>query len=219
MDWQKPLVLFNHNELKNVYRTDEISFDPVMISEFYREKINNNNRIEQKLNTYVSSAYKNNNEWYITLITLGKEKVLIKTPSVINATYSGLNAVNDIFDGDKLDLIHEISEIALIHSDKLKNIGLTVMDGSFCSTMPYGLSKLNSLSSVRYTHHVRAKGNSPEFDCQKLFDKCDSNHLYNCNVCIRLTVIKSPMNQSRNLCQQLCTHFRSLLKYNRYQNK
>ena len=49
---------------------------------------------------------------------------MIKTPSVINATYSGLNGVNDIFDGDKLDLIHEISEIALIHSDKLKNIGL-----------------------------------------------------------------------------------------------
>ena len=176
-------TLFNHNELKNDYRTDEISFDPVMISEFYREKINNNNRIDQKMNTYVSSVYKNNNEWYITLITLGKEKVLIKTPSVINATYSGLNGVNDIFDGDKLDLIHEISEIALIHSDKLKNIGLTVMDGSFCSTMPYGLSNLNSLSSVRYTHHIRAKGNSPEFGCQKLSDECNPNHLYNCNIC------------------------------------
>ena len=175
--------LFNHNELKNVYRTDEISFDPVMISEFYRKKINDSSKIDVKLNTYVYSAFKNNYEWYITLGSKNKEKMMIKAHSVVNATYSGLNAVNAIFDGDELELVHEISEIALIHSNKLKNIGLTVMDGSFCSTMPYGLSNLHSLSSVRYTHHIKAKGNLPKFDCQQLFDECNPDHLYNCNIC------------------------------------
>ena len=49
--------LFNHNELKNVYLTEEKSFDPVMISEFYRDKINNNNRIGKSYPS-VAQAFK-----------------------------------------------------------------------------------------------------------------------------------------------------------------
>ena len=175
--------IFNYDELSNVYLTDELSFDPMMIARFYKERISDCEQVNLRTGTEVKSVYKKNKEWYINFQGLDKNQLLIRTPSVINATYSGLNSINTLFNIKKINIVYEISEIAFFESIALKHIGLTIMDGSFCSTMPYGLSGINSLSSVRYTHHVKSKKNLPEFDCQKKNDNCSRNALYNCNIC------------------------------------
>lgn len=73
---------------------------------------------------------------------------------VFNCTYAQLNVVLGQSRLQILPLKHQIAEIALVQvPDKLKNLGITVMDGPFFSVMPFPADGLHSLSHVRYTHH------------------------------------------------------------------
>lgn len=162
--------LFNFNRLEALYRTEEYSFDPVLLREFYREKVENTAGISVFKNTIVESATTNSKEWKIEITTKNQQprtsNQQLETPTVINATYAATNAVNRLFGVGDLALTHEISEIAFVASPQFAGKGLTVMDGPFGSIMPYGLSGLLSLSSVAYTHHKISYDNLPRFDCQ-----------------------------------------------------
>jgi glycine/D-amino acid oxidase-like deaminating enzyme len=71
-----------------------------------------------------------------------------------NCTYSGLSQVEASQSLGHLRLKHEIAELALIEPPaELANIGVTVMDGAFFSTMPFPAMGCHSLSHVRYTPH------------------------------------------------------------------
>ncbi len=51
-------------------------------------------------------------------------------------------------------LKREVTELVLIHPpSEIAELGITVMDGSFFSTMPFPSAQLHSLSHVRYTPH------------------------------------------------------------------
>lgn len=81
----------------------------------------------------------------------GKE---FESKHVINCTYANLNHIQ--FEGkiQPLHLKYEACEIALMNpSRKLKNIGITFMDGPFASFMPFSKDGLWSLTSVQQTPH------------------------------------------------------------------
>ena len=84
---------------------------------------------------------------------------------------------------DRIELIHEITEIAFVRSESFSKIGLTVMDGPFASLMPFGLSGFHSLSSVAYTPHEVSKNNQPTFSCQQKNRNCRPDFPSNCNSC------------------------------------
>ena len=126
----------------------------------------------------------------------------IKTDAVINATYAASNAINRLFGVKEIDLMHEISEMAFVSAPALKNIGLTVMDGQFCSMMPYGLSGLLSLSSVAYTHHKVSYDNLPHFDCQQVNTDCQPDFTSNCNTCIA-----KPKSNANKMMSQIKRYF------------
>lgn len=155
--------LFNFNRIEALYLTEEFSFDPVLLREFYREKVEAEPGISIFKNTRVESATGNGKQWEIQLTPYSS---LLTTDTVINATYAATNAVNKLFGVNELALTHEISEIAFVASPQFAGKGLTVMDGPFGSVMPFGLSGLLSLSSVAYTHHKISYDNLPRFDCQ-----------------------------------------------------
>lgn len=155
--------LFNFNRIEALYLTEEFSFDPVLLREFYRQQVESASGIFVFKNTKVESAAANGKEWEIQL---SPRYSLLRTETVINAAYAATNAVNQLFDVGELALTHEISEIAFVASPQFAGKGLTVMDGPFGSVMPYGLSGLLSLSSVAYTHHKISYDNLPHFDCQ-----------------------------------------------------
>ena len=74
---------------------------------------------------------------------------------VFNCTYSGLNQIGGDYPGTPTDLKQEIAEIALIDvPSRFQDLGVTVMDGPFFSTMPFPARGLHSLSHVRYTPHL-----------------------------------------------------------------
>lgn len=157
--------LFNFNRLEALYRTEEHSFDPVLLGNFYREKVESTPGVTVYKNAQILHAASVGMEWQIEL-QVSSNKLLLDTKTVINATYAATNAVNHLFGVNELALTHEISEIAFVHSPQFGQRGLTVMDGPFGSIMPYGLSGLLSLSSVAYTHHKISYEELPRFDCQ-----------------------------------------------------
>jgi len=160
--------LFNFNRLESLYRTEEFSFDPVLLKEFYTQKAENTPSIAVFKNVQAQAAHTAGKEWVLEIISnvLQSPNFRLQTPVVINATYAATNAVNRLFGVEDLALTHEISEIAFVNSPQFNGKGLTVMDGPFGSIMPYGLSGLLSLSSVAYTHHKISYDNLPRFDCQ-----------------------------------------------------
>lgn len=165
--------LFNFNRMEALYRTEEYSFDPVLLREYYTQKVESTPGIVVFKNVQTQAAFADGDEWILEIISnkpsnspAQTPNFKLQTPTVINATYAASNAINQLFGADELALTHEISEIAFVASPQFADKGLTVMDGPFGSIMPYGLSGVLSLSSVAYTHHKISYDNLPHFDCQ-----------------------------------------------------
>lgn len=167
--------LFNFNRLEALFRTEEFSFDPVLLKEYYTNKVEHAKGIEVFKNALIQKALPDGKEWVLEIKsnlpslagkTPAASSLKFQTPVVVNATYAATNAVNRLFGANDLALTHEIAEIAFVTSPLFNGKGLTVMDGPFGSVMPYGLSGLLSLSSVAYTHHKISYDNLPRFDCQ-----------------------------------------------------
>jgi hypothetical protein len=175
--------LINFQRIQELYLTEEYSFDPILIAEYYKDKIKGFTNITIKMNTMVDKAWKNNINWIATVRDINSEEFEIEAPAVINATYCGTNTINRIFSIHGFRLMHEITEMAMIRSEQFCNTGITIMDGHFASLMPYGLSKLLSLSSVTYTHHKVSYEDEPVFDCQGLVSHCKPDSISVCNTC------------------------------------
>ncbi len=112
-----------------------------------------------------------------------------EAPFVLNATYAAVNHVLNLLEdveADKFALKYELCEIILCKaSEKLNNLGLTVMDGPFFSIMPFGKTGYHSLTSVTFTPHETDYHVIPEFECTKKVDgNCRKKQLGNCNECL-----------------------------------
>ncbi len=192
---------FNFNRLDALYLTEEYSFDPVLIADFYREKISTEKNIDLFLDTEIKQASISGNEWAIEFLYKNSLKI-ISASTVVNATYSATNSINRLFNLREIELMHEISEIALVTSPQFSNIGLTIMDGPFASLMPWGLSGMLSLSSVAYTHHAVSFEDQPRFDCQMINEKCRPDFPSDCSSCPA-----KPRSNSAKMLAQMRQYF------------
>jgi hypothetical protein len=176
---------FNYDRLEALYLTEEYSFDPILIANYYKTQLSDNQNISIFKNHRILAAQKQHDQWNIQVENNESNTITsFETPIVINATYSASNALNQLFDVNSLHLMHEISEMVFVNSPQFANMGLTVMDGPFASLMPYGLTGLLSLSSVAYTHHKISYDDLPTFDCQQEHPTCRPNFTSICNGCI-----------------------------------
>lgn len=202
--------LINLQRLEALYLTEEYSFDPLLIAHYYTSALNQAKAIDVKCGAELVRGESSGEEWLLTYHRNGAIKK-IASSSVVNATYAATNAINERCGLEKIDLQHEISEMVLLSSPELNQIGLTVMDGPFASLMPYGKTGLLSLSSVAYTHHKVSYGVVPEFDCQSLTTKCLPNSLENCNFCpVR------PHSAQAKMLAQIRQYFSSKIHFHYY---
>ncbi len=176
--------LFDFHRLEALYLTTEYTFDPPLIAQWYRERLRNRPHIVVRTQARVLHGETGAGKWLVEWEDLptGRRHTL-EAGGVLNATYTASNAVNRLFGLGQLELMHEISEIALLTSPQLPVVGLTVMDGQFASLMPFGKSGLLSLSSVAYTHHKVSYEPLPTFDCQQAVRHCRPDFPANCNAC------------------------------------
>lgn len=107
------------------------------------------------------------------------------TGFLLNATYASTNQILDMAGYDKFGIKYELCEIILCDvNDKLRQYGITVMDGPFFSIMPFGKTGLHSLTSVTFTPHTTSYDGVPTFACQeKSGGYCSTFRLGNCNDC------------------------------------
>jgi len=201
-------ALFNYDRLEAVYRTEEHSFDPVLLGNYYSEKVMNCSGVKVLTGSRLTEAGTSGFSWNMTVQT-PETTLSIGTDAVINATYAATNSINGLFGLKSLALTHEISEIGFITSRQFGNMGLTVMDGPFGSIMPYGLSGLLSLSSVAYTHHAISTDEMPVFDCQVPDDKtCTPQAPGICTDCPR-----RPVSNARKMLAQMQRYFSESVQF------
>ncbi|MCB0704598.1 MAG: FAD-binding oxidoreductase [Saprospiraceae bacterium] len=203
---------FSYDRLEALYLTREDTFDPVLIAAYYREQIQASG-LPVLTNCSPAFAERQADQWLVCLRDASGEEQTIQCAAVLNATYAGTNQINRMFGVREIELMHEISEIALLHSSQLKDIGLTVMDGPFGSIMPFGRSGLHSLSSVAYTHHEVSYRNLPEFNCQHRRTDCQPDQLRDCKTCFA-----RPKSNFRKMKVQMGQYFREPVDWQHFQS-
>lgn len=170
----------NDDTIEASFETEEYAFDAIKIKEYFLKRIDKNDNIDLFLSTYPTQVKIKNNKY---LIDTNTKKQFI-TKNVINTTYASTNQISQLFNLDKFKIKYEICEIIICDVNKeIKNIGFTIMDGPFCSLMPFGLTGKHSLTSVTFTPHKTSFEDLPKFDCQKENKLCTNIHLENCNTC------------------------------------
>jgi hypothetical protein len=164
--------LFNPNLIEEVFLVKEYAFDAVKLKNLIWATLQNTD-IEIWLRTKVLKLEPISNTKIKVTCDGPEGTVVILAEHVFNCTYS---QINQVLKGSNLLLVplkHELAEIALIEvPEELKNVGITVMDGPFFSTMPFPPRNLHTLSHVRYTPHCSWQDEEREYmDAHEYFNK------------------------------------------------
>ncbi len=171
---------FNDRMVQRTFETEEFAFDAVKIKEWFLDYLNYKTCFEIFYDVRILGVSVIDNKYSLST-NLGYDFI---SDNVINATYASINQIIEKFGMEKLDIKYEISEIILCDvSEKIKNVGITLMDGPFFSVMPFGLKAFHSLTSVTFTHHKTSFDLLPQFPCQRKNTLCNELSLENCNTC------------------------------------
>lgn len=165
-----------------VFRTREYTFDAMILKDYLLERLSQYTTcVNIKYGVNITGIDKLQDAYEIHT----EDGESYKSGFVLNATYAGTNQILDMVGFEKFGIKYELCEIILCNvNDRLKSIGLTVMDGPFFSIMPFGKTDLHSLTSVTFTPHTTSYSGVPIFACQdKSEGYCSTFYLGNCNDC------------------------------------
>ena len=178
----EPTTYFKEGMCDGTFETLEYTYDWQILRDGLLadiEKLGDNVTI--RYNSFITAIDKEGEHYKITL----KDGEEFCTPFLLNSTYASVNQINTLAGFETFPIKYELCEIILCTiSDRLRDVGITVMDGPFFSIMPFGKTGLHSLTSVTFTPHVTCYDKLPKFECQKgIEDYCSPEHLGNCNDC------------------------------------
>lgn len=173
---------FKSNMCDGAFRTREYTYDAMILREYLLEELKKyTSNVEIQYSVKISGIDKDSDRYIIN--TEGGAKY--SSGYILNATYAGTNQILDMLGFEKFKIKYELCEIILCNvNDKLKGLGITVMDGPFFSIMPFGKTGYHSLTSVTFTPHTTSYEEVPTFSCQERSDGyCTKYRLGNCNNC------------------------------------
>ncbi len=175
---------FNAGCVEEAYKTQEYTYDAVLLRDYFLTCLAAYPSVQILCRTKIDSIWKEQEKFCISCQN-GKTFV---TAFLLNAAYAAANMISDMARMDLFKLKYELCEIILCKADeKLRDKGITVMDGPFFSIMPFGKTGYHSLTSVTFTPHETSFSKMPEFSCQKSGRRdleCGDRHrLGNCNLC------------------------------------
>ena len=174
-----PKKYFKHG-IDGAFLTEEYTYDAKILRDYFLCEISKFDNVEIVYNVQIKSINKIENRFEVRLT----EEKTYETDFILNSAYASTNQISNIAGFEPFKIKYELCEIILCEpSEKLKPIGLTVMDGPFFSVMPFGKTGLHSLTSVTFTPHSTSFNTLPEFECQKLNKNCTPQSLDNCNNC------------------------------------
>ena len=163
------------------FLTEEFTYDAMLLRDYFLSELARSGTVDILFNQKLEKVEEENECWIVT--SSGKQ---YRTPFILNATYAGINEIQKMMGFDTFNIKYELCEIILCEvSEKLKDVGLTVMDGPFFSIMPFGKTGYHSLTSVTFTPHITSYDETATFECQKRCNgTCSPEHLANCNNCV-----------------------------------
>lgn len=142
--------LFNKELIEQVFSVTEYAFDAAILRRIMREKLDEAG-VPIRFATPASSIAQTGSGGLV-VTTQGGES--IHADQVFIATYARINTLLRNSGLPQLPMKHEITELALVrHQSPLDQMGVTVMDGPFFSTMPFPDRNAHSFTHVRYTPH------------------------------------------------------------------
>ncbi len=171
---------FKDKMCDGAYLTGEATFDAVILRDQMLDEISSMPNVEVRYSSPVEGI-KNTGDSYL-IEANGKS---FETAFVLNATYASVNGICQMAGFEPFEIKYELCEVILADAgEKLKDVGITVMDGPFFSIMPFGKTGLHSLTSVTFTPHRTSFDRLPDFECQKRSGGyCSGKDLGNCNEC------------------------------------
>lgn len=174
------LEYFRPGLCDGAFLTKEYTYDAIILRNFFLESLKEMDNVDLRFNQEILNITKNKSNWIVD-----SSGETYESPFILNATYAGINEIQKMMGYEPFNIKYELCEIILCEVDeKLKDIGLTVMDGPFFSIMPFGKTGLHSLTSVTFTPHITSYEETATFDCQlRSSGSCSPKHLSNCNYC------------------------------------
>lgn len=172
---------FNKGMCDGAFLTKEYTYDANILKTFFLDRISKISSVEIKYSANIKEIKKGKTSFEIIMET-GEHYY---TEFLLNATYASTNQISSMLGYEAFKIKYELCEIILCKvNEKLKNTGITVMDGPFFSIMPFGKTGYHSLTSVTFTPHITSYDVLPTFECQKKSNGyCSSKQLGNCNLC------------------------------------
>lgn len=166
--------LFEHRLIEDVFVVEEFAFDSTRLSEWAAKELEEAGvKIYYSTRALAITRFPINKSFTLAIKAKSGNVSSITCRYIFNCTYSGLNQFSGDFPGIQTGLKHEVTEMALMEApDELENFGITVMDGSFFSMMPFPARALHTLSHVRYTPHFSWK-DERGVDPYKMLDEYD----------------------------------------------
>jgi glycine/D-amino acid oxidase-like deaminating enzyme len=176
-----PSKYFKDNMCDGAFLTREYTYDAQILKNYFLQGIAKLENVEICYKARIKSISRQADHYSIQLEN-GKN---LESGFVLNATYASVNQISEMLGYEPVKIKYELCEIILCTvSDKLKNVGLTVMDGPFFSIMPFGKTGYHSLTAVTFTPHKTSYDMVPTFDCQSESNGfCSPSRLGNCNDC------------------------------------
>ena len=175
-----PDTFFKKGMCDGAFLTKEYTYDAQILKDSLLNDLSKISNVTIMYN-HKPEKISQNGENYI----VESKEIIAETSYILNATYAGVNDIHNLVGFPPFKIKYEKCEIILCKADeKLKDIGITVMDGPFFSIMPFGKTGYHSLTSVTFTPHETSYSDLAEFECQKSSDcLCKKGDLYNCNIC------------------------------------
>jgi hypothetical protein len=172
---------FKENMCDGAFLTREYTYDARILKDYFIDKLNQYRNVTIKYNVNIRKIEKLQDTYAIFA-----DDEEYRTSFLLNATYAGTNQILDMVGYDKFKIKYELCEIILCDvNERLKQYGITVMDGPFFSIMPFGKTGLHSLTSVTFTPHNTSYESVPTFECQgRSGGYCGAYRLGNCNDCV-----------------------------------
>ena len=176
-----PKKYFREGMVDGVFLTKEYTYDAQRLKDHFLNEIAKLPNVKIMYSARIASINRLDDRFEVML----SSGDAFLTPFLLNATYASINQVATRLGFDPFRIKYELCEMIICGAgDRLKGIGITVMDGPFFSVMPFGMTGEHSLTSVTFTPHKTSFDPLPTFDCQaKSGGLCSAGQLGNCNSC------------------------------------
>lgn len=178
---------FREGSCDGAFLTEEYTYDAHILRDFFLEELGKQKGVELLCQRDITCILKREDRYEVHALHQGKEE-RYEAPFVLNATYASVNQVLQLAGAEAegsfepFRIKYELCEIILCRvNDRLRDIGLTVMDGPFFSIMPFGKTGCHSLTSVTFTPHKTSHETVPRFSCME-GGSC-GRWLGNCDAC------------------------------------